>query len=103
MSLNYEVRVNNLKNGDWISVSYPAYGTKYGDVETGIMWVGQEFVDLGYVIGEARAYNFPDYTIKRLKQTVEYEWQILTQTNFLKVAQALGLDLSSYHCDHITQ
>lgn len=48
----------------------------------------------------ARAAMYPRDSIVELGQIFTFNIQVLTQTDFMKAAKALNLDLSSYDCIH---
>ena len=71
-----------------------------GNYDTALTWLKEDSVKLGYTMIGARANVHPSVLLEVLGQTFTMNIQVLTQTDFMKAAKALNLDLSSYNCIH---
>ena len=97
-SLNYEV---SLDGGDtWLDAQGIVFSKESGNYDTALAWLGVDYVKLGYSMMRARAELYPSEPIIHLGQTLTMNIQVLTQTDFMKAAKELNLDLSSYNCIH---
>ena len=97
-SLNYEVTLDG--NVSWLSGVKPKENKTGGDYETALTWLSEDYVKLGYAMMGARAHMYPLYVVDEWQQIFTFNIQVLTQTNFMKAAKELNLDLSSYNCIH---
>lgn len=98
-ALDYEAII--FGEGSWLDAGRPSYDKTYGgDFETALVWLGEDFVRAGYTMFGARAAMYPSLSLSAMGQVVTLNIQVLKQTDFMKAATALGLDLSSYNCIH---
>ena len=98
-SLNYVVSLDG--GGTWLdSVYCLSTDPDYGDYNTALTWLGEDYVQLGYTMLRVKAEQYPSVPIGEMEQTFTMNIQVLTQTDFMKAAKELNLDLSSYNCIH---
>ena len=98
-SLNYEAKIYG--GSAWLDPSKPSFTADGGEYLTALTWLGMDNVALGYTMFGVRAAMYPKIYIDELGQTFAFfNIQILTQTDFMKAAKELNLDLSSYNCIH---
>ena len=98
-ALNYETSLNG--GATWLDSDSPDFEkSSGGDYETALTWLGEDYAQLGYTIIEARSDLYPSLSLGVLGQVFTFNIQVLTQTDFMKAAKALNLDLSSYDCIH---
>lgn len=95
---NYEIKIYG--GSDWLNASAPKFVKEFGDFETALTWLGSDYVQSGYTMLGVKATQFNDTPIENLGQIFTFNIQVLTQTDFMKAAKALNLDLSSYNCIH---
>ena len=98
-ALNYETSLNGF--GTWLDGGKGNFEKNSGgDYETALTWLGEDYAQLGYTILAGRAAMYPFDSFVDLGQVFTFNIQVLTQTDFMKAAKALNLDLSSYDCIH---